>query len=107
MLRIDSSLQSLTTYKNRIQSPNYVVQARFCANKLIPPLSSIYHAAFPDFCGTEDHVSEQRIRMFESLVGQHIAWAYFSNNWSKQIKFPASGVQCRRLCRPEDSRLSA
>ena len=63
------------------------------AQKLIaPPDGSIYHAAYPEFRGSEDHVQTGFITHFESLVGKRIAWAYFSNNWFKGIQFPQTAV---------------
>jgi hypothetical protein len=58
-----------------------------------PPDGSIYHSAYPEFRGTEDHVQIKFIRRFEQLAGKGIAWAYFSNNWLKGIQFPATAVQ--------------
>jgi hypothetical protein len=59
-----------------------------------PPDGRIYRAAFPDFGGTEDHVTAARIRSFERLSGSGIAWAYFSNNWFKgRIHFPEEHVR--------------
>jgi len=59
-----------------------------------PPAGQIYHAAFPDFGGTEDIVSSGAITSFENLAGKPIAWAYFSNNWttSEGIHFPLQEV---------------
>lgn len=61
--------------------------------KVLPPATGIYHAAYPDFCPTEDCVSQQRIRSFERLAGKRIAWAYFSDNWFHGIHFPAAKVR--------------
>ena len=57
-----------------------------------PPDGGIYHAAFPEFGGSEDQVSAGRIGAFESLVSKPIAWAYFSNNWFGGIQFPQASV---------------
>src|SRR5689334_866813 len=57
-----------------------------------PPDGGIYHAAFPEFGGSEDVVSSGRIASFEALVGKPIAWAYFSNNWFGGIRFPQAAV---------------
>jgi len=62
----------------------------------VPEGNKIYHAAFPDFGGTEDVVSTSRIQEFEGLAGKEIAWAYFSNNWLPEtggIIFPREAVQ--------------
>ena len=61
----------------------------------IPNDNKIYHAAFPDFGGTEDLVSAERIVDFEELCQREITWAYFSNNWTVEkggIKFPFQEV---------------
>jgi len=59
-----------------------------------PSGGQIYHAAFPDFGGTEDIVSTTAITNFENLAGKPIAWAYFSNNWTSPqgIHFPLQEV---------------
>ncbi len=65
--------------------------------KFLPlPENKIYHAAFPDFGGTEDVVTSGRIKEFETLAGKDIVWAYFSNNWLPEtggIVFPRQAVQ--------------
>jgi hypothetical protein len=63
------------------------------AVKVLPPAAGIYHAAYPDFCPTEDCVSQARIRSFERLAGKRIAWAYFSDNWFHGIHFPTAKVR--------------
>ncbi len=62
------------------------------AQRLLPPAHGLYHAAFPDFGGTEDQVSAARISDFETLAGKEITWAYFSNNWLTTIEFPSVAV---------------
>jgi hypothetical protein len=67
---------------------------RAAAQKLVvPPDGRIYHSAYPEFGGTEDHVQTKFVRSFERLAGKDIAWAYFSNNWFKGIQFPLTAVQ--------------
>ncbi len=62
--------------------------------KLVPPPQGrIYHSAYPDFNNTEEVVTKARVRAFERLAGRNLAWAYFSNNWGKKIRFPASAVK--------------
>ena len=61
----------------------------------IPPNNKIYLAAFPDFGGTEDIVTKERLSDFENLVDKPLAWAYFSNNWTDEkdgIHFPKDEV---------------
>lgn len=57
-----------------------------------PPDGAIYHAAYPEFRGSEDHVRTAYVRRFERLAGGPIAWAYFSNNWGREIRFPGAAV---------------
>jgi len=57
-----------------------------------PPDGSVYHAAYPEFRGSEDHVRTRYVSRFERLAGKDVAWAYFSNNWTKGINFPATAV---------------
>jgi len=58
-------------------------------SKLLPPKNhQIYFGAFPDFGGSEESVSTQKIDDFESIVGKKIAWAYFSQNWYRGIVYP-------------------
>jgi hypothetical protein len=62
--------------------------------KLVPaPDGSIYHAAYPEFRGSEDHVRTGYVTRFERLAHKNIAWAYFSNNWGKEMRFPGAAVQ--------------
>ncbi len=63
------------------------------ALRVLPPPQGVYHAAFPDFDGTEDVVTASRIASFVETAGKGIAWAYFSDNWSNGLRFPAASVQ--------------
>ena len=63
---------------------------------LPPPPGGIYHAANAGFGGTEDHVSAGRIRGFEREVRKPIGWAYFSDNWTHGVDFPARQVSAIR-----------
>ena len=96
LLKVNSSVESLTAYKNGVSSPTFVTTANINANKLIAPAEGIYHAAFPDFGGTEDVVTAARIKDFETLVNKDIVWAYFSNNWYNNIRFPTEEVNTIR-----------
>jgi len=61
--------------------------------KLLPPSSNqIYFSAFPDFGGSEDEVTTQKVQTFETMVGKHIAWAYFSQNWMDGIVYPKASI---------------
>ena len=61
--------------------------------KLLPPQNGqIYFGAFPDFGGSEDNVSRQRIDDFEAIADKKIAWAYFSQNWFHGIVYPKADV---------------
>jgi hypothetical protein len=62
---------------------------------LVPPTDAqAYHAAFPDFGGSEDRVEASRLRRFERAADREVAWAYFSDNWfGGEIRFPAGAVE--------------
>ncbi len=91
-LKVNSTSESLMSYKQGVQSVTFLESVVINANKLEAPLEGIYHAAFPDFGGTEDIVSVHKITDFEALVGKDIAWAYFSDNWYDTIYFPIAKV---------------
>ncbi len=92
LLKVNSSLESLNAYKNGVRSSTFITNVNFNSNKLIEPTSGIYHSAYPDFGGTEDIVTTERINNFERLVNKNIVWAYFSNNWYNNIQFPLTAV---------------
>ena len=71
-----------------------VAAARAAADEVLapPPPGQIYHAANPGFGHTEDRVTGARIHSFERRAGKRIAWAYFSNNWTHGVDFPARQV---------------
>ena len=91
-LKINTSEQSLQAYRNGVKSGLFITEANFVSNKLLPAQNGIYHSAFPDFGGTEDVVSEEKIQEFENLAEKQIVWAYFSNNWYNNIRFPSEEV---------------
>ncbi len=62
-------------------------------NKIKSMPGRIYFSAFPDFGGSEDEVSYQKIKDFENLIGRNIFWAYFSQNWNRSRKFPKKEIQ--------------
>lgn len=64
--------------------------------RLRPRPGHLYFGAFPDFGGWEDQVSTQRIRDFEALAGRPVFWAYFSNNWWHDIRYPAAAIAAIR-----------
>ncbi len=92
-LKINSSQESLEAYKKGIGSSMFITNANIDSNKLLEPETGIYHSAFPDFGGTEDVVTSSKIKEFETLAGKNIVWAYFSDNWYNDIKFPAKEVE--------------
>ncbi len=92
-LRVDSSPESLQAYVRGVRSSTFVTMPIWKGDKLAVPDSGIYHAAYPDFGGTEDRVTAERIRAFEDLVEKNIVWAYFSNNWYDGLRFPQEEVQ--------------
>jgi len=59
---------------------------------LAPSGDQIYFGAFPDFGGSEDNVTTQKVKDFETIAGKKIAWAYFSQNWYNGITYPKSAV---------------
>ena len=92
-LRIDSSKKSLSAYQKGIASSIFTSKAHIIHKKLYPASNgSIYHAANPDFGGSEDNVTSTSIKIFETLAKKKIVWAYFSNNWYDAIKFPLAEV---------------
>ena len=69
-------------------SPTYSAQT-----KLQPPSSrQIYFGAFPDFGGSEDHVSRKQIEDFETIAGRKLVWAVFSQNWFRGIAYPKAHI---------------
>jgi hypothetical protein len=92
-LRIDSSSESLETFRQAVSDNFFISDLVFDNGKLIPPVYGIYFGAFPDFGGPEDGVVADSIFHFEQLAQKNISWAYFSNNWYQNIHFPLSAVQ--------------
>ncbi len=61
--------------------------------KLLPPTyDKIYFGAFPDFGGSEDQVTSQKIIDFETIFDKKIVWACFSQNWFNGIKYPKEHI---------------
>jgi beta-mannanase len=92
LLKINSSQESLDAYEKSVSSPIFVTNPNFADKKLLTSPKGIYHAAYPDFGGTEDVVTKDKITEFELLAGKKIVWAYFSNNWYNKISFPLTSV---------------
>jgi len=63
---------------------------------LAPQNTNIYFGAFPDFGGTEELVSKEKIVAFERLVGKKIAWACFSDSWYNGIVYPQEKIDAIR-----------
>ena len=64
------------------------------STKLLPPAgNNIYFGAFPDFGGSEDHVSAQKISAFETISGKRIGWAVFSQNWYNGLVYPKAAIE--------------
>jgi len=60
---------------------------------LVKPLdNNIYIGAFPDFGGSENIVSSQRIKNYETIIDKKVAWAMFSNNWYNGIRYPKEKI---------------
>ena len=92
-LRIDSSPESLEAFRRSVAPSVFVNQPVFDNNKLVPSPQGIYFAAFPDFGGNEEIITTQRILDFENLAQKQITWAFFSDNWMGDIRFPEQEVQ--------------
>ncbi|MBI1879921.1 MAG: hypothetical protein HYR94_17155 [Chloroflexi bacterium] len=63
--------------------------------KLQAPSQGAYHAAFPEFVTVDEEpapATAEKIKLFESLAGKEIVWAYFSNEWTNGIYFPKEDV---------------
>lgn len=91
-LTINSSGRSRKTYRELVSNNSFISDCSFTGKKLQSVAGKFYHSAFPGFGGTEDMVSVESIDQFEQLAGKAIAWAYFSNNWSDSLIFPANAV---------------
>ncbi len=61
--------------------------------KVLPPANGVYQGAFPYFGPLEDRVNLSTINRFDRLVAKPLAWAYFSNNWFRGIRFPYAAVR--------------
>ena len=61
--------------------------------KVSPPQDGVYNSANTNFGGTEDEVSTQSILDYQKLIDKKIVWAYFSNNWIDEIRFPEESVK--------------
>ncbi|WP_143304644.1 glycosyl hydrolase [Chitinophaga vietnamensis] len=96
LLAVNSSEAALQQYQAEVSSPLFSEQCSFTNGKLSIPSDKRYHAAFPNFGGTEDQVSASGIADFEALARKKIAWAYFSNNWLNGITFPQKEVDIIR-----------
>ncbi len=90
--RLDSSEEAANAYRMSIAGEEYLSQCTFENQKLQPVEGAKYIAAFPDLCGEEDCVSEDRITAYENLVNKNLAWVYFSDNWTDGISFPGEEV---------------
>ena len=91
-LSVNSSEAALQQYQTEVSNSLFLEQCLFVNGKLTFQANKIYHAAFPNFGGTEDQVSDSSIANFEVLAKKKIAWAYFSNNWVRGISFPQREV---------------
>ncbi len=67
------------------------------SSKLTAPTGDkIYFGAFPDFGGSEDVVTTERLDDFSNLIGKKPYWAYFSQNWYNGIKYPQNAINTIR-----------
>ncbi len=92
-LRIDSSPESLAAYRKGLTLPGLSFSAFFEGWKIIPDPLGVYISSFPSFGPTEDEVTVARISEFEKLADKPLVWAYFSDNWNDNIRFPLERVQ--------------
>lgn len=96
-LRINSSEEALRAYQKGTCHPAFTGKPEFLyahgIARLAPSSRGIYLSAFPDFGGSEDVVTEERLKTFSTIAKHRIAWAYFSNNWYEEIRFPKEAVE--------------
>jgi len=54
-----------------------------------PPGGKIYHGVYPGgITGEEDDLTIDDVNAYTDVVGQPVAWVYFSNNWYRSRAFP-------------------
>ena len=55
----------------------------------VPAAGRFYHGCYPGgISGEEDDLTERDVQTYEGIVGQKVAWVYFSNNWYADRGFP-------------------
>jgi len=65
-----------------------------CATALGQPIPApgagrFYHGCYPGgITGEEDDITVRDVQNYEKVVGQNVAWVYFSNNWYASRRFP-------------------
>jgi len=92
MLEIIWRLKENIKYKN-YASYDYKQDKLINKTKLLEAENDkIYFGAFPDFGGSEDIITTERITDFNNLTEKNIVWAYFSNNWFKGITYPKDDI---------------
>ncbi len=74
-----------------LQNPN-ANKTKTTSIKLLPIKNKIYLASFPDFGGSEDNVTTNKILNFESIINHNIAWVYFSINFKNGIKLSQNAI---------------
>lgn len=86
-----ASTYSAVKSSSSTHSPTSLNRLKF---KLAAPVRGVYHSAFPDFGGSEDIVTDQRVDNFQKIAGKKIVWACVSDNWgASKIKFPSYAVK--------------
>ena len=84
----NSSSSKSDSFQTEVEETTKTVE-----RKLLPPTDNkIYFGAFPDFGGSEDQVTSQKIRDFEAIANKKILWASFSQNWFNGIKYPKEHI---------------
>ena len=60
------------------------------AQSIPPPAEGrFYHGCYPGgITGEEDDITVRDVLSYEKIVGQNVAWVYFSNNWYAGRRFP-------------------
>lgn len=92
-LMIDSSSDSQVTYKKGIGDSYFVSDVIVESMKIVPPVSGVYHSAYPGFIdNNREVVTQKQISDFETKAGKSLAWVYFSNDWQYGISFPLEQV---------------
>jgi beta-mannanase len=89
---LSSSISDFNDHSNN-NTLNKESNSNFDLIKIGSPINGVYNSANPNFGGTEDQVSTKTILDYQKIIDKKIVWAYFSNNWINEIKFPEESVK--------------